>query len=221
MERMTSLARPRAMATLNQSRIRGLLSAGLLFAGLAGCGTAAASSPPATMTPTASAGQHGATLTAAGAAAVSKVGCAAVGEATTVTVVRNVLLAEPINGGARTYTQHNAKLVRALFGDFCAAISHAPTPPPIVSCPADFGTTYAGTFLDGRRALATFIYGVSGCQRITITVSGHTRGTLLIGSAAAAAPHLKADMAAVLGVPESQIYGPASQTHINQPAMGA
>jgi hypothetical protein len=219
MERMTSLARPREM--MNQSRIRRLLCAGLLFAGLAGCGTAAASSPPATMTPTASAGGHDAALTAAGAAAVSKVGCAGVGEATTVTIVRNVLLAEPINGGTRRYTQHNAKLVRALFGDFCAAISHAPTPPPIISCPADFGTTYVGTFLDGRRALATFIYAVTGCQRISITASGHTRATLLIGSAAAAAPHLKADMAAVLGVPESQIYGSASQTHINQPGMGA
>ena len=220
MERMTPWVRPRAM--MNQRRIRGLRAAGLVCAGLlsvalAGCGTAAASSPPATMTPASSAGGHGTTLTAAGAAAVPKVGCAGVTQATTVIVVRHVLLAEPINAGARTYKQDNATLVRALFGDFCAAIAHAQTPPPVMMCPADFGITYSGTFLDGRRALATFIYGVSGCERITLTASGHTRGTLLIGAAAAAAPHIKADMAAVLGQPESQIYGSLSQTQVNQP----
>jgi hypothetical protein len=213
MERMTPWARPRAM--MNQRRIRGLLCAGLLllFAALAGCGTAAASSPPATMTPTA--GGQGGTLEAAGAAAVLKVGCAAVTQANAVTVVRNVLLVQPINARARTYTQRNAKLVRALFGDFCAAIAHAETP-SLISCPADFGTTYAGTFLDGRRVLATFVYAVTGCQRITLTASGQTRGTLLIGRAAAAAPHIRADMAAVLGLPVSKVYGPGSQLQIQQ-----
>ena len=103
--------------------------------------------------------------------------------------------------------------MRALFGDFCAAIAHADVPQPPIDCPADFGISYTGTFYDGQRTLATFVYGLGGCPRLQLTASGQTRGTFLIGKAAAAAPHLKADMAAVLGLPESQVYGsPGSQT---------
>jgi hypothetical protein len=219
MEPVRSLVRPRAM--MNLRRIRGLgpaglLGAGLLCIGLAGCGTTVASSPSATTTspattPSAAGGQGG-SLSAAGAAAVPKVGCAEVNQATSVTIARHELGMEPINGGTRTYTQRNVTLVRALFGDFCAAVSH-PAESGLLHCPADFGMSYTGTFYDGHRVLATFFYGVSGCQRVAVSASGKTRGTVLIGRAAAAAPHLKADMAAVLGLPESQVYGvPRSQT---------
>jgi hypothetical protein len=200
MEPLTSGARPRAMN--NQSRIRaGLLCAGLLCAGLAGCGTAVASAPSAT-TPTAS-GAAGAAL----AAAAPQAGCASVSEATSATVTRRRLVPEPVNGGTRTYSQHNATKVRALFGDFCAALAHADTPQSPIDCPADFGTSYTGTFYDGRRTLATFVYAPTGCQRVSVTAAGKTRSTFLIGRAAAAAPHLKVDMAAVLGLPESQVPG--------------
>jgi hypothetical protein len=215
MERTTSWARLRGMT--NRSRIRGLVAAGLLCAGLAGCGTTVASSPSATTTlpattPSAGGSQGGGTLSAAGAARAPKAGCAGVTQATSVTITRHVLVTEPVNGGTRTYIQRNATLVRALFGDFCAAVNH-PAVSGLMGCPADFGTSYTGTFYDGQRILATFYYGVSGCQRLTVSASGKTRGTLLIGRAAAAAPHLKADMAAVLGLPESQVYGsPGSQT---------
>jgi hypothetical protein len=216
MEPVTSWMRLIAMS--NQSWIRGLgvaglLCAGLLCTGLAGCGTAVASSPSATSTPSATtphaSGAGGAALATA---ATPQVGCASVNQTTSVAVTRHLLVREPVNGGTRTYSQHNATQVRALFGDFCEALAHADIPQPPIDCPADFGTSYTGTFYDGQRTLATFLYSVSGCPRLQLTASGKTRATLLIGKAAAAAPHLKADMAAVLGLPESQVYGTPSQT---------
>jgi hypothetical protein len=184
MKRMTSWARSRG--TMSPRRIRGLAAAGLLCAALAGCGAAAAATTPA-------------------AAAAQKTGCASVSQATSVTVVRHLLLKEPVSSGPRTYHQRHATVVRALFGDFCAALAHAVTLHPAVMCPANFGTSYTGTFYAGQRVLATFIYVPTGCQHLSLTAAGRTRGTLLIGAAAAAAPHLRADLAAVLGVPKSQV----------------
>jgi hypothetical protein len=214
MEPVTSWVRPRAMS--NQSRIRGpgaagLLCAGLLCAGLAGCGTAVTSSPSATIPPTTTSSASGAGGAAQATAATPQAGCASVSQATSVVVTRHLLVREPVNGGARTYTQRHATKVRALFGDFCATLAHAVVPQGLMNCPVDFGTSYTGTFYDGRRTLATFVYSVGGCSQLELTASGHARSTLLIGSTAA--PHLKADMAAVLGLSESQVYGaPGSQT---------
>jgi hypothetical protein len=221
MERIASWARPRAM--MNRSRSRGpgaagllcagLLCAGLLCAGLAGCGTAVASSTSATTPQATTPAASGAGGAALATAAMPQVGCASVNQATSVTVARHLLVREPINGGARMYTQNDATKVRALFGDFCAAIAHADVPRTPIDCPADFGTSYTGTFYDGPRTLSIFIYTVGGCPRLELIASGQTRGTLLIGRAAAAAPHLKADMAAVLGLSQTQVYGsPGSQT---------
>ena len=221
MERATSGARPRAMT--NQRRKRGLGAAGLLCAGLmctglAGCGTAAASSSPTTgdassaRAPASGAGGAALATTVLATAATPQTGCASVDQATWAIVTRHLLVREPVNGGTRTYTQRHATKVRALFGDFCAALAHADVPQPPIDCPADFGTMYTGTFYDGQRTLATFIYNVGGCPRLELTASGRTRGTFLLGKAAAAAPHLKADMAAVVGLPESQVYGAPSQT---------
>ena len=134
-------------------------------------------------------------------------------QATSATVTRRLLVREPVNGGTRTYTQHNATKVRALFGDFCAALAHAYIPQAPLHCPVDLGTSYTGTFYGGQRTLAIFVYNVGGCSRVYLTASGKTRGTFLSGKAAAAAPHLKADMAAVLGLSQAQVYGaPGSQT---------
>jgi hypothetical protein len=215
MEPVTAWMRLRAMS--NQSWIRGLgvpglLCAGLLCTGLAGCGTAVASSPSAATSPATTPHASGAGGAALATAATPQVGCASVSQATSVTVTRHLLVREPVNGGARTYTQRHVTKVRALFGDFCAAIAHADIPQPPIDCPADFGTSYTGTFYDGQRTLAIFAYSVAGCPRLELTASGQTRGTFLIGKAAAAAPHLKADMAAVLGLTESQVYGVPSQT---------
>ena len=206
MEPMASPARPMMMTNsswtiTNRNRIRGLAAAGLLCAALAGCGTAAAASAGDPLSTTA-----------------PPVGCASADQATTVTVTRHTLVAEPANARLRTVTQRNARLVRALFGDFCAALAHPEIRQPAYMCPADFGISYTGTFYDGRRVLATFVYAVSGCPRISVTAAGKTRGTLLLGTAAAAAPHLKADMAAVLGEPESQVYASSSQAAISAPA---
>ena len=217
MEPVTSWMRLIAMS--NQNWIRGLgapglMCVGLLCTGLAGCGTTVASSPAATSSSSAMAPHaSGAGGTALATTATTQVGCASVGQATSVSVTRHLLVREPVNGGTRTYSQHNATKARALFGDFCAALAHADVPQAPIDCPADFGSSYTGTFYDGQRVLATFVYSPAGCQRVSVTAAGKTRGTLLIGKAAAAAPHLKADMAAVLGLPESQVYGsPGSQT---------
>ncbi|HTX28757.1 MAG TPA: hypothetical protein VME19_17245 [Streptosporangiaceae bacterium] len=193
----------------NQSRIRGLAAAGLLCALLAGCGTAVATSTaastPAATTPSAS-GAGGAAL----ATAATETGCAGVSQATSAVVVRHLLVAEPVNGGGRLYTQRHASLVRALFGDFCAALDHPDVPQTPLHCPIDIGTSYTGTFYAGQRVLATFVYVPTGCPRLSLSASGKTKGTFMIGTASAAAPHLKHDLAAVLGVPESQVYGSAT-----------
>jgi len=200
MEPMT--VEPRPMATMKRRKGHALQAAGLLCAALVGCGTAAAVAAPAR----------------AGAPTASpEVGCASVNQATTVTVQRTALVVEPPVGGRRTVTQRKATLVRALFRDFCAAVDHPDVSRPRLSCPIDFGIIYTGTFHDGQRVLATFTYAIDGCPWVRVTVAGKTQGTFLLGTAAAAAPHLKADFAAVLGQPQSQIYGPLGQAQVSHP----
>ncbi len=131
-------------------------------------------------------------------------------QATSVTVRRIIHLVEPTRAGMLSKTQHDAALVRALFGQVCAAVSHAPAAKGTVHCPADVGISYTGTFYDGSRTLAKFVYGASGCQTVSLTAGGKTRTTMVFGAAAAAAPKLQADMAAVLGVPTLVIAQPAS-----------
>ena len=121
-------------------------------------------------------------------------------------------LVEPTRAGALSKTQHNATLVRALFGQFCAAVSHPSAAKGTVRCPADFGISYLGTFYDGSRTLAKFVYGASGCQMVSLTAGGKTRTTMVLGAASAAAPKLRADMAAVLGVPTLAIAQPVTGT---------
>ena len=201
MHLMTSWARPRG--TINHREIRGLAAAGLLCAALAGCGAAAAATTPAAP------GAGG--PRAAGAA--HQTGCASVNQATSASVTRRLLVPVPVKFGARTYTQRNGTKVRALLGDFCAVLAHAGTPQPAAFCAANKdGITYTGTFYDGQRTLATFTYDLTECPRLIFTASGQTRGTVVIGRAAAAAPHLKADLAAVLGVPKSQVLESPAQT---------
>jgi hypothetical protein len=135
-------------------------------------------------------------------------GCGSVNQATSVTVHRVIHLVEPTRGAALSKTQRNVTLVRALFSQFCAAVSHPTATKGIVRCPAEFGISYLGTFYDGSRALAKFIYGAGGCQMVSLTAAGKTRTTMVFGAAAAAAPKLRADMAAVLGVPAAAVAQP-------------
>ena len=123
---------------------------------------------------------------------------------------RVIHLVEPTRAGALSKTQHNAALVQALFGEFCAALSHPSAAKGLVRCPAEYGISYTGTFYDGTRTLATFIYGASGCQIVSLTADGQTRTTMVLGTASTAAPQLRADMAAVLEVPRLAIAQPVS-----------
>jgi hypothetical protein len=130
-------------------------------------------------------------------------------------VHRVIHLVEPTRAGALSKTQHNAALVQALFGQFCAALSHPSAAKGLVRCPADYGISYTGTFYDGTRTLATFIYGASGCQTVSLTADGQTKATMVLGTASVAAPKLRADMAAVLGVPRLAITQPVSGSGAN------
>jgi len=128
-------------------------------------------------------------------------------------VHRILHLVEPTRVGALSKTQHNATLVRALFRQLCAAVSHpSAAKGAMLHCPADFGIAYLGTFYDGSRTLAKFTYGASGCETVSLTAGGKTRTTMVIGAASAAAPKLRSDLAAVLGVPRLAIARPLTGT---------
>src|SRR6201989_795916 len=204
MERMTRRMRQSTMMSPRQ--VRGTVLAVLLCSALAGCGSGTASAP----------GGGGAAALAAGAgaaAAASATGCASADQATSVTVHRVLHLVEPTRGNALSKTQHNATLVRALFRQLCAAVSHpSAAKGATLHCPADFGIVYLGTFYDGSRALAKFSYGASGCETVSLTAGGKTRTTMVIGTASAAAPKLRPDLAAVLGVPRLAIARPLTGT---------
>ena len=133
------------------------------------------------------------------------------------TVHRVIHLVEPTRAGALSKTQHNAALVQALFGQFCAAIRHPSAAKGLVHCPADFGISYSGTFYDGTRALARFVYGASGCETVSITADGKTQSATAFGMASADATKLRADMAAVLGVPPTMLAPPQAQANPGGP----
>ena len=185
-----------------------LLGAGLLCAALAGCGSVVASSGPAAAP----------AALAAGVAAATQVGCASVNQATAVDIHREtgfVKTGEASLADAARYRK--AARVRALFGQLCAAVTH-PTKALVMRCPAHFGTSYFGTFYDGSRVLATFIYDTTGCPRVAVTAAGKTLATRLYGSAAAAAPHLVTDLEAIVGPPEPGLVPPQGTGNPGGPA---
>ena len=206
---------------MSPRQVRGTVLAVLLCSALAGCGSVAASAPAgagATSSASATSAAQAASsapaspgaASSAPAAAAAATGCASVNQATSVTVHRILHLVEPTRGNALAKTQHDVTLVRALFGQLCAALSHPSSAKGVVRCPADFGISYLGTFYDGQRTLAKFVYGVTGCQVVSLTAGGTTKSTMVLGAAAAAAPKLRADMAAVLGVPTLAIAQPVT-----------
>ena len=208
---------------MSPRQVRGTVLAVLLCSALAGCGSVTASAPAgagaassasatsAAQAASSAAASPGAASSAAAPAAAAT-GCASVNQATSVTVHRILHLVEPTRAAALAKTQHNVTLVRALFGQFCAALSHPSSAKGIVRCPADFGISYLGTFYDGQRTLARFVYGVTGCQVVSLTTDGKTTSTMVLGAAATAAPKLRAAMAAVLGVPSLAIAQPVTGT---------
>lgn len=135
-------------------------------------------------------------------------------QATSVSVHRVLRLVEPTRLGSLSKTQHDTTLVRALYSQLCAAITHPAKIKGTLRCPANLGISYAGTFYDGSRPLATFVYGASGCQTASLTASGKTKTTIMVGSASAAAPKLQADLAKALGLPSLVMAQPKPGTGI-------
>src|SRR6476646_1669797 len=183
MERMTRGMRQSSMMSPRQ--VRGTVLAVLLCSALAGCGSVAASAPAgagatssAAATSAAQAASSGPSSPSSPAtwpAAAAATGCAGADQATSVTVHRILHLVEPTRVGALSKTQHNATLVRALFRQLCAAVSHpSAAKGAMLHCPADFGIAYLGTFYDGSRTLAKFTYGASGCETVSLTADGKT-----------------------------------------------
>jgi hypothetical protein len=172
---------------------------GVLGALLAGCGSVTAPAPAGA----------GGTDAAAAPAAVPQVGCASANQATTVTISRLTHLIRP--SSPLLLTNREPALVRALFRDFCDAVTHPEAPGAVMHCPVDLGIDYAGVFYDGNRVLARYTYAASGCQRVGVFVGSTTRFTLVAGRAAAAAPHLASDWSAVLDA--------AKPTRVSSPAQ--
>jgi hypothetical protein len=163
----------------------GTALAATLAATLAGCASAT-SAPAATTTATAV------------AAAAPQVGCASVNQATAVSIQQTMRGVDPTAPRTVATAYRQSPQVRALFGQLCAAVTH-PAAATLMHCPLDIGTTYYGTFYDGSRSLATFSYAASGCERVSVTAAGKTMDTMVAGQAAAAAPHLPADLDALVG----------------------
>ena len=122
-------------------------------------------------------------------------------QATAVTIRQTTQITKPVISRPVGTTYRQPARVQALFGQLCAAVTH-PVATTLMHCPADVGTSYLGTFYDGSRALGTFSYAVTGCQRVSLTAAGSTMSTMVYGRAAAAAPHLSADLDALVGTPE-------------------
>jgi hypothetical protein len=204
MERMARRVRQsRMMDQRHWHGLLGLLGVGLLAAAVAaavaGCGSVAASSGGAASSAgaTSSVGAAGAGTSATTAA--TAVGCASVDQANAVNIHRaERLMAPEGTNPLSTTTYHQVAKVRALFGQLCAAVTH-PAPAAVLHCPADFGTEYIGTFYDGSRVLAAFTFASSGCERVSVTAADKTQSTMVYGRAAAAAPHLAADLDAIIG----------------------
>lgn len=174
----------------------------------AGQGSSSAASAGATSSASSSAGAAGSSAAAVADAA----GCSDVTQATSVTVHRVLRLVEPTRQAALAKTQRDTTLVRALYSQLCAAITHPAKLKGTARCPANLGISYTGTFYDGRAPLATFVYGASGCQTASLTAAGQTKITIMVGSASAAAPRLRADLAKVLGLPSLVMAQPKSGT---------
>jgi hypothetical protein len=176
----------------------GVLGAGLLLAALAGCGSVVASAPSSA----------GATAPSSAGEPAAEAGCAGVNQATAVSIRRMMHLMAPVGTNPLSpATYRQVTQVRALFGQLCAAVTH-PAPAQVMHCPVGFGTEYLGTFYDGSRVLATFTYASTGCERVTVTAAGKTLATIVAGRAAAAAPHLSADLDAIVGAPKPGVMQP-------------
>jgi hypothetical protein len=130
-----------------------------------------------------------------------------VNEATAVTIVESRHVLKPVTNRTLRTTSRDVAQVQALFGQLCAAVTH-PAAAQLMHCPADIGTSYLGTFYDGSRVLAVFTYAASGCERVSVTAAGKTLATMVYGRAAAAAPHLSADLDVIVGTPKPGVMQP-------------
>jgi len=196
---MTPVARQRGMMSRRQVH-RGLVVAagwGLLGALLAGCASVAGSTAVGGGASTPAA-PGGTAVAGAAQAAAPQVGCASVNQATMVTISGPAHPTIPRPSGLLVMTSRESALVRALFRDFCDAVTHRYAPPGVINCPADFATYYSGVFYDGNRVLASYTYTAGGCRQVAIIVGSTTQSTMVAGRASAAAPRLAADWAAVL-----------------------
>jgi hypothetical protein len=135
-------------------------------------------------------------------AVTPEVGCASVGQATAVIIRQTSRLPKAIPKFSSGTIYRQVDQVRALFGQVCAAVTH-PAATMLMHCPVDLGTSYLGTFLDGARTLGTFTFALTGCARVSFTAAGKTMATMVYGQAAAAAPHLLADLNVLVGTPTS------------------
>jgi hypothetical protein len=184
---------------------------------VAGQASAASSTGAASVASSAGASASAAAASAspassAAAAVAAAAGCSDVSQATSVAVHRVLHLVEPTRDNTLTKTQRDPAKVRALYSQFCAAITHPATIKGTIRCPANLGISYTGTFYDGSKQLATFVYGATGCQTASLSAAGKTKVTLMVGSASAAAPKLQADLAAALGLPSLVTAQPKSGT---------
>ena len=104
---------------------------------------------------------------------------------------------DPLHGAS--HARRQGPLAGELFDDICRTevVQVHPTGP--ISCPADFGLGYTGTFEAAGVTVAHFKWSASGCQMLYLTVAGHRVSTMLAGPASLTTGPLERDLANLMG----------------------
>lgn len=134
-------------------------------------------------------------------------GCGDVSRPDKVVIQRTVSIAGPPSSLHDPHVATGAS-ARALYLDICRTVAVKVTLDGPTSCPNDVGLHYLGRFFARARQFASFDWAASGCEYMSLTVSGQTVSTYLAGPASSEPASLEPDMAGILGVSVTDLHQP-------------
>ena len=134
-------------------------------------------------------------------------GCGDVSRPDKVVIQSTVSIAGPPSSLQEPHLATGAS-ARALYLDICRTVAVKVTLEGPTSCPNDFGLHYLGRFFDRDRQIASFDWAASGCEYMSLTVSGQTASTYLAGPTSSEPASLEPDLAGILGVSVTDLHQP-------------